>query len=60
MSIVVLNRSTNAKRFYNWITNDILLIEERRVTNVELVLSCLSISRLLDSSADFFQVIFIR
>jgi hypothetical protein len=50
MTIVVLNRSADAKRFYNWVTNDILLIEERCVTNIKLILtSRLRISRLLDS-----------
>ena len=54
MSIIVLNRSANAKRFYDWVTNDVLLVEERGVTNVKLILSWLWISRLLDSSTDFF------
>ena len=54
MTIVVLNRSADAKRFYDWVTNDILLIEERCVTNVKLILSWLRISRLLDSSSNFF------
>ena len=55
MTIVVLNRSADAKRFYDWVTNDILLIEERCVTNIKLILARrLRISRLLDSSSNFF------
>ena len=54
MSIVVLNRSANAKRFHDWVANDILLIEKRSVTNVKLILSRSTILRLLDSSTDFF------
>jgi hypothetical protein len=36
VTIVVLDWGANAKRFYDWVTNDILLIEERGVTNIKL------------------------
>jgi len=60
MTIVVLNRSTYTKRFYNWVTNDILLIEKRCVANIKLILTRLSISGLLDSCSNFFEIVLVR